>query len=120
MNRVIERFARTWTYQRPAQGSLIKGRWEAGALGEPVEFRASIQPLRGLELLIQAEGERTKETVRIYTETQLQVANEAAKLKGDRVTWEGKVYEVQVQEAWDQTRIPFFKFKAVKIEQDTN
>ena len=119
-NRVIERFAKTYTYQRPSPGATVKGRWEAGALGEPVEFRASIQPLKGFEIMLLPEGQRGIESIKIYTETLLQCLDETQKLKGDWISYNGKVFEVQPKQDWtDVERYGFYRYYAFKVETDT-
>lgn len=118
MNSVIEYFASTYTYTRPTAGSYVDGRWVEAAPETAVEFRASIQPTSGRELMLLPEGQRAKDNVTIYTETELQVAKPEQSIKGDRVTYAGRTWEVQKAYAWNLNDYPHFKFLAQLVEPD--
>lgn len=96
-----------------ANGFAVKGQ------ATTFQIYAVIEPLRPREMMILPEGERTRKRVRVYTETKLQTADEAAQSMGDRVTYAGRDYEVQQCEVWNDGEDTFFKAIAVLVEQDT-
>ncbi len=65
------------------------------------------------------EGERNKEYVRIYTETELFGNEEKTGTKGDRVEYRGRQYEVQGVAPWtDEMPEPHFKLIASRVEDN--
>lgn len=71
-------------------------------------------------MLLAPEGKRTIETVRIYTETLLQMPDEKQHLDGDHVQWQGKFFKVQTTQDWNQlASLGHYKFYAERIEPDT-
>ncbi len=118
MNRVIERFASTYTYQRPGAQTIVDGRTRTPTLGSPTDFRASIQPLNGRELLLLPEGERDREYIKIYTDLRLLMSNPATKTKGDLVNYKGVVWTVIQTNDWNLNDYAHFKFHAVSGEVD--
>lgn len=118
MRNPLARHARPYTYRRPAAGSWVDGRWQEGTLSEPQTFRASIQPLRGFEILLLPEGQRGKALYWIYTEAQLQVLDEPAGLKGDRVQFGDRELLVIAKEPW-VGGFNYFAYKGQMIEKDS-
>jgi hypothetical protein len=86
------------------------------ATGLPWQMNASVQDLKGYEVLALPEGLRNRDIQRVYTGTALQVADEAEKVVGDRFNYKGKLYETVKREDWVDTDLPFFKFLAAKVE----
>ena len=98
----------TITGKRYAASTNTKGRWVDGA-DSPISFKASVQPLRGNELLTLPEGQREKETYRLYTSFQLFTANESDKKKPDRVTIFDKEFDIIKVDVWQNKVIPHYK-----------
>lgn len=117
-NRIIERFASTYTYQRRNQNVKVDGHTSPPTLQTPVEFRASIQPLSGRDRLLLPEGDRNRNFVRIYTDTQLTMESQVGKTLGDIVTYAGKTWQVQETDDWNLNAYKHFKFIAVAFEND--
>ena len=113
----IERFGQTVTVTRSGPGFAVNGTWVKGPVSTFAAY-ASIQPLRPRELLILPEGERTRERIRAYTNTRLLVADETTQAMGDRLSWNGRDYEVQQCETWQDGRDTYYKAIAVLVEQD--
>lgn len=82
-------------------GTYDKGRWVPGTSYTETEIIASIQPLSGRERELLPEGERTKEVVRVYTKYGLRQAIEKNNVKGDQVSYKGRLYEVKRVDTWD-------------------
>ena len=62
-------------------------------------------------------GDREKDAIRIYTETELFAANDQTKTKADRIDYRGRTYEVRKVEPWTPTDIPHFKAIAVMVQK---
>lgn len=76
-------------------GSLVKGIWRKGT---PTTFsiKANIQPLlKGTDLQLLPEGDRTREVIKVYTTTPLLQRQEGSQAhEGDLISWDGKMFEV--------------------------
>ena len=117
MNRVIERWAQTYTFTNPVGGEWVNSRWVPGTPSAPTNFRASIQDINGFALSILPEGERNKRPIWIYTDQALQIVNTDTQTKGSIVTYLGFQYEVQSLQDWTQNvDYPFYQYKATRLE----
>lgn len=122
MSGILERlFAKPVVVTRPPKQVVTKGR--ASYPGLPRKFKAtmSIQPFNERDMMLLPEGERTKQWVKIYSDTLLQATVQNIGQKGDRLPYNGFTYEVQGSMTWDlpgQTRIPHFKSRAVMVQKD--
>jgi len=115
---LISHFGSTCSVKRFAPGEYIDGHYIAGA-ESTFEIVASIQPLGAYEMLQLPEGQRTKEAVKIYTTSPLRQTIESQQVKGDRVAYKSRLYEVQKVSTWETfTDIPHFKAVAVMVEVD--
>lgn len=105
------------TITRSVAGSYTDGRWVAGSTSE-LTITASIQQQRPRpdELLHLPEGDRTREAVRIYTDTALQTANEDTGIVADFLTWDGEQWEVVRVETWT-LGICHFKALALRVSR---
>lgn len=117
---LISRFGTTYTLRRYEAGEYVKGRWVAGGTYTETSIIASIQPVTGKERELLPEGERTKEVIRIYTKYGLRQAIEQQNVKGDQISYKGRVYEVRMVETWDfdWNDMAHFKAIAVMVEDD--
>lgn len=116
MSGVVANFA-TESVQvtRPAAADTYDthGRRVKAAAAAPFTLAASVQPAGGRQVLRLPEGLRSTETIALWTSTELRGALEEG-ATGDRLTWQGTVYEVQVVKPWRQagyfeaiaTRVP--------------
>ena len=114
----VDTFGGLVSCTRFAAGYTVNGRSVPGA---PIPFTiyAVIEPLAGRELLILPEGERSKESVKIYTDTRLQTINETGMIKADRVSWQGRQFEVRNVKIWSDGEDTFYQAVCVLIELDT-
>lgn len=99
---LIARFGKPVTLKRYAAGSNVNGYYVEGAISTS-EIIMSVQPINGRELLYLPEGERTRQFLTGYTETLLQTASEETGIRADKITYNGKDYEVQRVEYWEST-----------------
>lgn len=115
---LISHFGSTYTVKRFDPGEYIDGHYIEG-VESLFEIIASIQPLSSYEMLQLPEGQRTKEAVKVYTPTGLRQTIESQQVKGDRISYKGRLYEVQKVSTWETfTDIPHFKAVAVMVEVD--
>lgn len=95
---IPEHFA-TVTRRRRAAGSYVAGLWVDGAPTD-ADIVASVQPASGRDLLRLPEGLRTRSTVAVITDDDLQTANETNEQTADRIVHLGEEWEVVTVEVW--------------------
>lgn len=102
---------------RYAQGTLVKGRYEAGE-ASVVVVEANVQPiLRETDRFALPEGERHKQSVRIFTKQALIPVKEgSSQQQPDRFEWQGDLYEVRKVTAWKMGILDHYESVAVKVE----
>ncbi len=83
------------TVSRAAGGAYVKGVWVASTRSS-LTIVANIQPvLKSTEVMMLPEGERSKETIKLYTTTTLYQRVEGDNsIEGDLIEWDGKTWEV--------------------------
>lgn len=79
------------TILRKTEGEWVKGRWVEGKT-EELEIEASVQPMRGHELVVLPEADRTKDSIKVYSVERLRTVEEVKQEEADVVVWEGKHY----------------------------
>jgi hypothetical protein len=103
------------TITRATPGAFVDGYWESGS-PETMTVIASVQPLRGRELLALPEAQRVRHPIRIYAEAELHTADQEAGTTADVVTWKGNQYEVATVEDWTDGPLPHWKCTALKLQ----
>lgn len=81
------------TRRRYLAGTHTAGRWVSGGYADSTII-ASVQPVKSSELLLLPEGERTRGSVKVYSDDDLRTADEPNKLPADRILWDGYEWEV--------------------------
>jgi hypothetical protein len=89
-----------------------KGRWEEQER-EKVNIKASVQATPGEDLMRLEEGDRTKDTVTIFTTDKLLTTDTVNKTQADLVLWNGHKYQVQSVKDWGN----YIDAVAVKVEE---
>lgn len=79
------------TILRKTEGEWIKGRWVEGRT-EEIEIEANVQQMRGHELVVLPEADRTKDSIKVYSVERLRTVEEVKQEEADIVVWEGKHY----------------------------
>jgi len=80
---------------RTCYSSLINSRWQDGA-ETTTTITANVQPnLSGRDIKTLPEGDRSKKTIKLYTASSMQVAEQGELLEGDKVQWNNEWYEVR-------------------------
>lgn len=109
----------TVVIRRPTAGSYVMGRWVQPTTAERVTIQANVQPVRTTkELMLLPEGDRTKDSLKLYTTTKLQGRQEGATVKtGDTFVWtDGHTYEVVVAHTYEMGVLNHTKAIAVRKE----
>jgi hypothetical protein len=114
--RIPAQFVTALTVTRYAAGDWVDGRY-LDASTATVTAQASVQPIRGRELLMLPEGWRTREPVQVYTETELLTVDEAAGTKPDQFAFGGRTYEVHRVEAWPYHGTTHYEAVALKVDE---
>jgi hypothetical protein len=91
----------SYTVTRPVAASLVDG-WAVPGLSAVQTFAivASVQPASGRDVERLPEGLRDRETMALFTATELRVAVPASGLPGDRLEVDGFTFEVHAHERW--------------------
>jgi hypothetical protein len=116
LQRVVEDFAEpvALTVNRPGVATVPGGstRRSSGALVPVAGVVGSCWPVTGKSLtLLEGMGQRITEAIDIFTPvSELLIANDTTSQPGDRVTWNGKIYEVIARHDW--LRGPFWHYVA--------
>jgi len=97
-----------FTFKRRAATTYVNGKAVAGAESDVV-VNGSLQPMNAREVMLLPEGQRTRENLKIYTDTVLNPAEKETGKPADRLTIGSYVYEVTGMENWTQSDIPFYK-----------
>lgn len=104
------------TRRRYAVGSRGgDGRWTAGASTDTT-IRASVQPANGHDIQTLPEGERSKDTRKVYTETALRTTAQGDDLRGDDLVIDGIVYEVR-SVAREHSTLAHYKAIVVAVQE---
>lgn len=111
-------FRQAVTMRRPAPGSHVAGRWVPGAMGADQTIYASVQPASGEDLERLPEGARNRSAFALFTDTQLQAGDIAARREPDRVVIFDAEHEVLHVEPWQNSVISHFKVIAVRPGDD--
>lgn len=81
----------TITVQRASAGIRVKGRWISGSTVD-IPIEANVQPMRGHELVVLPEADRTKESIKVYCSETLQTIEEVNQEEADIIIWNGKKF----------------------------
>jgi len=85
------------TIIRPAQGEWVRGRWVRGSRANAAEIaiEVSIQPLRGHELQLMPEAERSREWYKVYSSFEMRSLKEGVGgWPADEFEYEGKRFRI--------------------------
>lgn len=91
----------------------MRGVWTEGA-STATTLYASVQPAIGQELMVLPEGLRTRATVKIYTDQELNTAENGQ--APDRIEWQGHMYEIAMKAPYQSDVINHFKYFATKLQ----
>ncbi len=95
-------FTETYIFTRASAGAHVKGKYVAGPTSD-IDIEANWQPLSGKELLNLSELQRTRRSIKIYSEEEIKGLNKVAKIPADIMTIEdGTKFEIQSVEYYKE------------------
>ncbi len=103
--------------RQDAAGSYVNGEYVGGATTD-FEIQMSIQPLTAKEVLKLPEAQRTKQWVKGYASEALFTSEQSASKKADRVSLNGRNFEVITVEYWESagnTIVPYWKVTMAEV-----
>ena len=122
MNDALQDYAKPYTFVRYSQPVTSFGEQVRPTPilnnGQPWTMNASIQVLKDFEILALPEAFRGVAGIKIYSDTKMQVADDATTVYGDRITYKGFIYEVKMEADWEDTDLPYYRYKAFRIIQN--
>ena len=109
---MINIFSEDLVVIRPTtEGAYVLGKF-VPSKSTNLKIKATIEPMNAQTLLLLPEGERVKESIRIYTDVELFTVDSLKTKRADVVCYRGREYEVQMVKHWT-TLIPHFAVVAV-------
>lgn len=109
---MIDMFSEDLTVIRTSKdGSYVLGKYVPGK-ESTFKIRGTVEPLSAQMMMLLPEGERTKESIRIYTANELNTVDALNGRKADVVCYRGKQYEVHLVKHWTSL-IPHYAVVAV-------
>ncbi len=104
---------------RFAKGEYDKGIFKQGEK-ETLLLKAVVIPTKGRELLKLSEGQRTKESITIYSKDKLCLRQDKNSSTPDHLIWKNNTYQVEMVEDRTVTDINHYKSIAVKVEHQSD
>lgn len=105
-----------YTVRHYQSGKVNRGYASSGYTDMVVEL--DVQPLSTKELEALPEGQRSKRRVKSFGSYPMQTANQATGTKGDRLFYNGRWYECEVSEPWNQTRLGHYFAQFVEVSEN--
>lgn len=103
--------------RKTTSGTWVDGRWQPSNNQTTFTITASVQRLSMKETQLLPESFRATASYRVYTETELLIANEVLTREADIITIDGEDYKIIDVEHWRQL-MPHYKAIAVRIERN--
>lgn len=87
---------------------------------ETIKVDLCIQPMKEKDRLLLPEAVRNSEVIKIYTETELKITDDKNKIKGDRFTYNSRIYEVFQTQDWltGEYDIKFYRQFAILVDNE--
>ncbi len=90
----------TYTVTRTARGTTTRGKTAAGTTST-LTITASVSPADGNDLMRLKEGQNAKETLTLFTATELYVGGQGSAYEADTVAIGSNSYEVTEVDTWN-------------------
>jgi hypothetical protein len=121
MNEIIAQFGETVTLTSyPPGGAYVNGRWVPPGSAVTAQITAAILPLGLSDMAteVAAAGLETKDSIAIYTETEIKESDEENAQDRDVITWNGNDYVIKM--VVPRFQIPELgHYKAIGILKDS-
>lgn len=100
-------FPKTISYKQ-VTGSYVNGVWT------PIEadstFEGSVQPMTGKDLVSLVVGREDLGKVKVYSDSKLNVSLEGSNKSGDKIIWQGQIWEIIQELQYQNDLIPHYKY----------
>lgn len=103
------------TRRRQDPGTWVDGVYQPGATSDLL-VTICVQPAAGEDLISLPEGQRERETYKVYSEVELRTNNEGAGYKADQLLFYGGTYEVQ--QVMRQVGLGLDHYKAIVTKEN--
>lgn len=100
---------------RYSKGTIKYGKYESQEI-TPFNVNAVVQPMKSKELVDFPDLQHIKGKLIVYTDIELNTANEEENIKADYFIWRNDKYSVYVIDDRTQTDLPHFKSVAIKTD----
>lgn len=112
---LIDSLAKPLTVKRHTAGAYVNGRWDEAA-PEEIAMKGAVQPAKPNELMNLPEGQRTRASIKIYSDAELLTVDESAARKADVITYNGRDYEVKETGLYEGFGLKAYKSIALAVE----
>ena len=106
-------FRKPYDVLHEAAGAYVSGIFVPGAKSVS-SIMASIQPVTEQDMVTPPEGRRLSDMVKIYTDSDLQEAEESTGLQPDLIVWRGYAYEINAKSVRQMDVINHYKVFATR------
>ena len=117
----IDYFAdgKTYTLEQQQAGSYVDGKWVEGGAPTEIQIVASVQPkVENEQVQDLAAGQRKRARIVVFTETKINIIDEAAGIKGDVLQYKGRRYEAQLSKEFTEWKLNHYEVEFQLIEAD--
>lgn len=97
---IIDDFAQEIIVNRDDQPQTILNGKIVPATTRQFAMIAAVQPLKGNEILMFEEADRLRQSIKIYSYTELKVLDEKRKTKADLIVYADTTFEIVSVERW--------------------
>jgi hypothetical protein len=106
---VIEDFAEDITVNRDDVPQTILNGVIVPAKTRQFKIRASVQPLKGAEIMMFEEADRIRQSVKVYSYEPLTILDEVQKTKADIIQYNDTLFEIVSVERWVDCGFIYYK-----------
>ncbi len=106
------------TLTRFKAGSHVEGKWVAGAVQATYKPQAIVVPATPAQIRMLPEGKRTTEAIRVFIPRSVvpEIVSVSSTRAADRITVDGKTYEVNSVGNYDELDFRHWDVLATKLE----
>ena len=113
---LIEDFGEMISVKRQVTSQeVVNGHIQQGQYTE-LQVLASVQPMRGQELVMLPEADRLKSNYKVYSTQELKTINPVAKTGSDVITYQDTAFEIVAVERWVLDDYVYYKSIARRID----